>query len=116
MTSDPPVPRETSTATMRFRVDAGRELVPGQAGSLKFAGRLRHGLVIRASSVIQSPEGPYVFVVSPDRKQLTRRPIVIGSILYDYAAVISGLRENEYVAAKHTFFLDAEQRLRGTTL
>lgn len=116
LTSDPPVPRETSTSLVRFRVDPGAALVPSQAGSLEFARRVRRGLVIRAASVIQSPDGPYVFVVSPDRRQLTRRPVVIGSILYENAAVISGLRENEYVAAKHTFFLDAEQRLRGATL
>ena len=45
----------------------------------KFATRLRNGLVVRESAVIQSPEGPYVLVASADRRTFTKRPVQIGS-------------------------------------
>src|SRR5262249_23160637 len=79
----------------------------------KFATRLRNDLVVKSSSILRSPEGPYVLVVADDRRTLTKRAVEIGNMLYGYASVVSGLRENEFVAAKYTFFLDAERRLRG---
>jgi hypothetical protein len=111
----PPERWDRATTRVRFHVQAGAKLVPGQTGSIKFKGRLRDGLVVPANAVLDSPEGPYVLVVSDDRRTLTKRHIEIGTVLYDYAAVISGLRENEYVAGK-AFFLDAERRFRGGAL
>ena len=73
-------------------------------------------LVVRAGAVLESPEGPYVLVVSEDRRTVTKRPVEVGNVIYGYAAVVSGLRENENVAATHTAFLDAERRLRGGAL
>jgi hypothetical protein len=75
---------------------------------------LRNDLVVPDSAVLDSPDGPYVLVVSDDRRTLIKRHIEIGTVLYGYAAVVAGLRENEYVAGK-AFFLDAERRLRGGT-
>jgi hypothetical protein len=112
-TNEPSVWWDRATALVRFHVDSGAKLSPDQTGSIKFATRIRKGLVVRASAVLESPEGPYVLVVADDRRTLTKRPIEVGTVLYGYAAVISGLRENESVAVAHTFFLDAERRLRG---
>jgi multidrug efflux pump subunit AcrA (membrane-fusion protein) len=108
----PPERWDSSTILVRFHVEAGAALTPGQTGSVKCRGRLRDGLVVPASSVLDSPDGPYVLVVSDDRRTLIKRHIEIGTVLYDYAAVVAGLRENEYVAG-NAFFLDAERRLRG---
>jgi hypothetical protein len=110
---EPSVGWDGATTWVRFQVEAGAKLSPGQTGSIKFATRIRNGLVVHASAVLQSPEGPYVLLVGDDRRTLTKRPVQIGNVLYGYAAVVSGLRENENVAATHTAFLDAERRLQG---
>jgi len=111
----PPERWDEATDLVRFRVDPGAQLEPNQTGLVKFATRLRNDLVIRESAVRDSPDGPYVLVTSSDRHTLSKRPVEIGSRLYDYAAVISGLTEGEYVVAKHTFALDAERRFGSAT-
>jgi len=104
---------DAATVLVRFRLDgqAGAALEPKEIGSVKFATRLRNGLVVKETSIIQSPEGPYVLIASPDRKTFTKRPIQIGSTLYEYASVVGGAREDEYAVAAHTFALDTERRL-----
>jgi len=106
-------PWDDSTVLVRFRLDdhAGAVLEPKEIGSVKFALRLRNGLVVKQSSIIQSPEGPYVLIASADRRTFTKRPVQIGATMYDYADVIGGAREDEYAVALHTFALDTERRL-----
>jgi hypothetical protein len=108
-----PEPWDATTVLVRFRLDdhAGAAFEPKEIGSVKFALRLRNGLVVRQSTIIQSPEGPYVLIASADRRTFTKRPIQIGAIMYDYASVTGGARENEYAVALHTFVLDTERRL-----
>jgi len=113
VTREPPTRWDGTTTLVRFHVDAGARLLPGQTGSIKFAGRVRNGLVVRDSAVLDSAAGPYVLVVGEDRRTLTPRRIEVGNVHYGYAALISGLQENEYVAAQRTFFLDAERRRHG---
>jgi hypothetical protein len=110
LTDEPPKKWDRSTALVKFRVSPEAGLVPLQTGSVKFEARLRRGLVVQASAVLQSPEGPYTLVVTDGRRTLTKRPIEIGSVVHGYATVISGLRRGEEVAATHTLFLDAERR------
>lgn len=109
-TDDAPVKWDARTVLVRFRGDAAT-LPVASTGSIKFATRVRRGLVVRAGSIVQSPEGPFVLVVSDDRRTMTKRPIEIGNIIFDYVAVISGLKEGENVAARHLFSLEAERRL-----
>ncbi len=113
LTDQAPEPWDAFSVLVRFRLDdhAGAELAPKEIGSIKFALRLRNGLVVRQSAVIQSPAGPYVLMASADRRTFTKRPIEIGAIMYDYADVVGGARENEYAVAAHTFVLDTERRL-----
>lgn len=108
-----PEPWDAFTVLVRFRLDghAGAALQPKEIGSVKFALRLRNGLVVKDSSIIESPEGPYVLIASDDRRTFTKRPVEIGSRLYEYAAIVGGARENEYAVALHTFALDTERRL-----
>jgi hypothetical protein len=109
--SDQPLERwDDATDLVRFRVDSGAGLSANETGWVKFATRIRRDLVVRASAVRESPQGPYVLVASNARHLLSRRAVEIGSRLYDYAAVISGLKEGEYVVAKHAFALDVERR------
>jgi hypothetical protein len=107
-----PEPWDAATALVRFRLDghAGAELQVKEIGSVKFATRLRNGLVVRESAIIQSPEGPYVLIASADRRTFTKRPVQVGTTLYDYADVVAGAHEDEYAVAQHAFALDAERR------
>jgi hypothetical protein len=109
----PPEPWDAATVLVRFRLDgrAGAGLQPKEIGSVKFATRLRNGLVVKESAIIQSPEGPYVLIASQDRRTFTKRPVQIGATLYEYADVVGGAREDEYAVALHTFVLDTERRL-----
>lgn len=102
------------TVLVRFEVDPGTDLVANETGLLKLATRLRHGLVVHESSIIDSPDGPYVLVAEADRHTFTKRPVEVGTRLYDYAAIVSGLHENEHVAATHTFVLDVQRRGQRT--
>jgi len=104
---------DAATALVRFRLDdhAGAELETKEVGSVKFATRLRNGLVVRESAVVQSPEGPYVLIASADRRTVTKRPVQVGTTLYGYADVVGGAHEDEYAVALHTFVLDTERRL-----
>ena len=109
--SEPPEPWDGSTVRVRFRAAPGVVLAANVTGSVKFATRLRHDLVIREGAVLRSPEGPYVLVATNDRHTLTKRRVEVGSIMYGYASVISGLKEDEWVVALHAFTLDTARRL-----
>jgi hypothetical protein len=107
----PPEPWDGSTVRVPLRAAPGVKLPAKGSGSVKFATRLRRDLVIREGAVLRSPEGPYVLVATDDRHTLTKRRIEVGSIIYGYASVISGLKEDEWVVALHTFALDTARRL-----
>jgi len=109
--SEPPEPWDGSTVRVRLHAARGATLPANGTGSVKFATRLRHDLVIREGAVLPSPEGPYVLVATNDRHTLTKRRIEVGSIVYGYASVISGLKEDEWVVALHAFTLDTARRL-----
>jgi len=108
---EPPEPWDEATVRVRFHAAPGVELPVNGTGSVKFATRLRNDLVVREGAVLRAPEGPYVLVATNDRHTLTKRRVEIGSIVYGYAAIVSGLAEDEWVVAKHTFALDTARRL-----
>ena len=109
--NEPPEPWDGSTVRVRFHAGPGAKLPANGTGSVKFATRERRDLVIREGAVLRSPEGPYVLVATNDRHTLTKRRIEVGSIVYGYASVISGLKEDEWVVALHAFALDTARRL-----
>jgi hypothetical protein len=109
--NEPPEPWDGSTVRVRIHALPGVTLPANGTGSVKFATRERKDLVIREGAVLRSPEGPYVLVATNDRHTLTKRRIEVGSIVYGYAAVISGLKEDEWVVALHAFALDTARRL-----
>ena len=109
--NEPPEAWDASTVRVRLHVAPGATLPANSTGSVKFATRLRHDLVIREGAVLRSPEGPYVLVATNDRHTLTKRRIEVGSIVYGYASVISGLKEDESIVALHAFALDTARRL-----
>jgi len=108
---DPPEPWDESTVRVRFHAGPGATLPPNGTGSVKFATRERNDLVVREAAVMHSPQGPYVLVATDDRHTLTKRRVEVGSTIYGYASIVSGLNENEWVVAMHTFALDTARRL-----
>lgn len=117
-TADAAVPWDQSTSRIRFRQDAvspakkGARLQRGQVGWLELPHKSREVLAVPASAIVQSPEGPYVLAaVGPHGFE--KRPVEIGEtfLKQGFAVVLSGLRVNERVVAKATFFLDADRRL-----
>jgi hypothetical protein len=107
----PPEPWDRSTARVRFRSDLAARPRPGDVGWARLPAMRRDLEVVPRSAVLESEEGPYVLVSSPDAR-LTVRPVEIGRVLGDYAIVLSGLRLQERVSVRSAFLLDAERRLR----
>ena len=113
--NEPAEPWDGATVRLHIHAAPGATLPADGTGSVKFATREREDLVIREGAVMRSPEGPYVLVATNDRHTLTKRRIEVGSIVYGYASVISGLKEDESVVALHAFILDTARRLGWRT-
>jgi hypothetical protein len=85
----------------------------GQVGWIRLAFRSRDMLVVRASSVIHGPDGPYVLVFSARQGNLTRRPVELGKEWEGMTAIVGGLRDKEFVVMGDAFSFDAERRLQA---
>jgi hypothetical protein len=113
----PPAPWDRSTARIRFellpvRARGAASMAPGRVGWVELAPRPRQVLAVPASAVVQSPEGPYVLSWTGVGFEFARRPIEIGEtfLKQGFAVVLSGLRVNERVVGRATFFLEADRR------
>ncbi len=119
-TNDPAVPWDRSTSVIRFRVDAkgssrgGNPIQAGQVGWLRIADKTRAVLGVSETAILQSPEGPYVLAWAGGEK-FEKRSIEIGETFsrQGFAVVLSGLRANDLVVSRATFFVDADRRLGG---
>jgi hypothetical protein len=116
-TGDPVVRWDRSTSQVRFRVEAGanRTVPPpraGQIGWVELERKRRDVLTVPASAIVQSPEGPYVLAALGGGR-FEKRRIEIGEtfLKQGFAVVLSGLRNQERVVSKATFFVDADRRL-----
>jgi len=110
--AEPPAPWDGSTSRVRFRLDARASgLEPGGVGWVELAARPRVLLIIPASAVLYSPEGPYVLAAA-DGRSFSTRHVQIGTVYRGLAVVLSGLREGEPIVVGGTFSWDAERRLR----
>ena len=104
-------PADAAASWVEFRVESGEPaLRPGAAGWVELSGKPRIALVVPSNAVLQSPAGPYVYA-SRDGRTFVRRPVRVGKIRFGLATVVSGLHEQERVATRSAFFLDAEARL-----
>jgi hypothetical protein len=111
----PPERWDRSSGRIRFRPVAGRagpRLSAGEAGWVELAPRPRQVLAVPASAVVQSPEGPYVLAWTGSGFNFEKRPIEIGEtfLKQGLVVVLSGLRVNERVVGRATFFLEADRR------
>jgi hypothetical protein len=115
-TADAPAPWDGSTSRILFRSETakgGAPVRPGDVGWVELARKSRDVLAVPASAVLQSPEGPYVLAWTGVGYKFEKRPIEIGETFAKggFTVVVSGLRANERVVSRATFFLDAERRL-----
>jgi hypothetical protein len=114
---------DRSTSRIRFRAVADRSgrrlghpsetrLTAGQVGWVELAPRPRQVLNVPVSAVVQSPEGPYVLAWTGSGFNFEKRPIEIGEtfLKQGLTVVLSGLRANERVVGRATFFLEADRR------
>ena len=85
----------------------------GQVGWIKLAYKTRDMLVVRSSSVIHGPDGPYVLVFSAQKGNLTRRKVEFGKEWEGMTAIVGGARDKEFVVMGDTFSFDAERRLQA---
>jgi hypothetical protein len=110
-----PVPWDDSTSRLRFSITTGgdQSVRADQVGWLQLAPHPRQVLGVAASSIIQSPDGPYVLAWSGHGYDFVKHPITIGELFLKqgFAVVQSGLRANDRVIARATFFLEADRRL-----
>ena len=103
---------DRSTSLVRFAA-AGPALEPGTVGWVKLAARPRPMTVIPANAVLESPEGPYVLVVSRAQGTAHKRAIEIGRTATGLTSVLAGLALHEQVVSVNAFFWDAERRLHA---
>jgi hypothetical protein len=109
----PPVTPATQAAIARvgFRVEPGAAaLPPGQIGWVRLGYKTRATLVVLSAAIIDSPDGPSVFVVSAGGGGLRRRSVEIGKQYAGLTAIVSGLRDKELVVMANTAAFDAERR------
>jgi hypothetical protein len=102
--------RVTSTGPKGATAAAGPRA--GQVGWVELQPRPRQVLGVPASAILQSPEGPYVLAWTGTGFNFEKRPIEIGETFLKegFAVVLSGLRVNERVVGRATFFLEADRR------
>jgi hypothetical protein len=105
---------DDAIARVTFRPEPGATAPPpGQIGWVKLAYKIRAMLVVKSPAIINARDGRYVLVFSAQRGQLTRRRVEIGKEYSGMTAVVSGLRDKEFVVMANTSALDAERRLQA---
>lgn len=111
-TADPPVRWDDSTSRIRFRVDGRASPLPaGRVGWLELPRKPRDVVAVPVSAIVNSPEGPYVLAATGDGFEKRRIEIGETFMKQGFAVVRSGLRPQDRVVARATFFLDADRRL-----
>jgi hypothetical protein len=82
-------------------------------GTLDLGDRTIDVLVIPAEAILESAQGPFVLVASPEGRAFTRRSLRLGRVVAGQAIVQAGLQEHEHVVAMGAFFVEAERRRLG---
>jgi membrane fusion protein, multidrug efflux system len=108
-----------TTGTIQLKADfpnTARMLWPGELINARLLLQTRHdGLSIASSAVQQGPNGPYVYVIGPDRT-VQMRPVTVAQISEGQALLDSGLKPNESVVLEGQYRLQPGspvEELRG---
>jgi hypothetical protein len=109
---------DASTSLLRFRAAgpaARRALRANDVGWLVLPPKARDVLAVPSAALVPSPDGYYV-LVADGAGGYERRDVRIGEtfVKQGFAVVLAGLREHERVAARATFFLDADRKLAAS--
>lgn len=98
-----------SLAEIPFRFDDGASTAPvGSTGWVSLKPRAGHALVVPYWAVLESAEGPRVFVLSAAEARFTRRAVELGRVFAGYVPVLSGLKAGERIATRFIASLDAD--------
>jgi len=105
---------DRATSRVQFEVVKGGG-VDKAVGWIEVARKEHEALMVPASAVLRSPEGPYVLMAGEGAFE--KRPIEIGEIFAKagLAVVRSGLRADERVVSHAAFFIDAERKMSERT-
>ena len=111
-----PVPAawDRSTSRIHFRFDPHAPApAPGEVGWVQLAAKPRERLVVPLAAVVNTSQGSYVLVASPDGDTFTTRFVEIGRVIQGFGVILAGLNDHDQIVVGNTFFLDAERRLRS---
>ena len=105
---------DEATSLVPFRVEApaAPRIRPGAVGWLTIPARPRRLRVVTTAAVIDSPEGPSLFVAPPASGAFTKRRVEIGRSFFGVTVVTAGVADGERIAVGNAFFFDADRRLR----
>ena len=101
----------TLKARIELRNSSGR-LKPGMYASVTLKAAAQQGLIVPADSIVDSGIRQIVFVTDGDGYFEPRR-VRIGARGDGEVVVLEGLKENEEIATRATFFLDSESQMRA---
>ena len=103
------------TRTVKARIalaNRGGRLKPGMFANVEVMVKPRTGLVVPADAVVDSGTRQMVFVAQGNG-HFEPRTVTVGGRGDGQALIVDGLRENEEVAERATFFLDSESQMRA---
>jgi multidrug efflux pump subunit AcrA (membrane-fusion protein) len=103
------------TRTVKARIalaNRGGRLRPGMFANVEVMVKARTGLVVPADAVVDSGTRQIVFVAQGNG-HFEPRTVTVGGRGGGQALIVDGLRENEEVAERATFFLDSESQVRA---
>ena len=106
---------DEATSLVPFRVEGGAapRIRPGAVGWLTIPARPRRLRVVTTAAVIDSPEGPSLFVAPPDSGTFTKRRVETGRSFFGVTVVTAGVADGERIAVGNAFFFETDRRLRG---
>jgi RND family efflux transporter MFP subunit len=103
------------TRTLQARIELSNpegRLKPGMFAGVELTPSRRDGLVIPADAVVDSGSRQIVFVAQGDG-YFEPRAVTVGEKGDGQVLILSGLREQEEIATRATFFLDSESQMRA---
>jgi hypothetical protein len=103
------------TRTLKARIELSNSsglLKPGMYASVKLKASAQQGLIVPADSIVDSGVRQVVFVTDGDG-YFEPRTVRVGPRGNGRVIVLDGLKENEEIAARGTFFLDSESQMRA---
>lgn len=106
---------QTYRVTLAMDNKGGFNIIPGMTASVKVSlnglgTRDETAFFVPTSAVGAAPDkSAYVWVVNPDDKRVTRRPVTLGTILGAFIPVLSGLKDGEMIVTAGVNHLDNNQ-------